>query len=272
VFVLNAVLTEARIPISALGVGCGGPMQWPSGDVSPLNIPAWRDFPLLERLSEDFGLPVRVHNDAICLTIGEHLAGAGRGRDNVMGMVVSTGVGGGLILDGRLVDGTSGNAGHIGHVVIDPEGPPCGCGGRGCLEAVARGPAVVAWAREHGWHGPSDADGAVLAGAARSGDAVAVAAFRRCGDALGTAIASAAALLDLELVAIGGGISYAADLVLPALFDAFERHAGFEFVRRCRIVLAASSSRLVGAAGLFAEGYWHGDAPALTESRMNPSS
>ena len=128
-------------------------MKWPSGVVSPLNIPAWRDFPLRSRLAERLpGIQVRVHNDAICLVAAEHWRGAGRGRDNVLGMVVSTGVGGGLVLDGRLVEGASGNAGHIGHVVVDPDtGPVCDCGGRGCPEAIARGPALVAWAQSEGW-------------------------------------------------------------------------------------------------------------------------
>ena len=157
-----------------------------------------------------------------------------------MGMVVATGVGGGIIGDGRLLNGTSGNAGHIGHVVVDPDGPACSCGGHGCLEAVARGPALVAWATASGWRPTGSGDAVELAAAARAGDEVASAAFRRCGAAVGTAIASTAALLDLEVVSIGGGVSHAADLFLPALYEAFRRHAGLEFVQRCRIVLAAA--------------------------------
>lgn len=284
VFVLNAVLSQAPDSVAALGVGCCGPMRWPAGDVSPVNIGGWRGFPLRDRLADEFGLPTRVHNDAVCLVIGEALAGAGRGRSNVLGMVVSTGVGGGLVVDGRLLDGATGNAGHVGHVVVEPDGPACACGGRGCLEAVARGPALVAWAQSNGWTGPQSS-GAALADAARAGDPVASEAFRRCGAAVGTAISSVAALLDLEVVAIGGGIAHAGDLVLPALFDAFGAHAGLEFVRRCRVVLAAPDSSLAGAAGLFAGGFWHGgeaevprqaipshDAATMTESRTNPSS
>lgn len=135
-----------------VGIGCGGPMTWPEGVVSPLNMPGWRGFPLRARLAERFpGVPVRIHNDAVCLAVAEHWLGAGRGSANMLGMVVSTGVGGGLILGDRLIDGGSGNAGHIGHVVVDPDGPACGCGGRGCLEAVARGPGLAAWALEQGW-------------------------------------------------------------------------------------------------------------------------
>ena len=118
-----------RTTVDGVGVGCGGPMTWPAGEVSPINVPAWRSFPLRDRLRERYpALPVRVHNDAICVVVGEHWRGAGRGAAHVLGMVVSTGVGGGLILGGRLVDGGSGNAGHVGHVVVDPDGPPCTCG------------------------------------------------------------------------------------------------------------------------------------------------
>ncbi|MET8002510.1 ROK family protein [Nonomuraea glycinis] len=139
--------------VAGVGVGCGGPMTWPAGEVSPLNIPAWRGFPLRARLAARFpGLPVRIHNDAVCVAVAEHWQGAGRGSADMLGMVVSTGVGGGLILGGRLINGGTGNAGHIGHVVVEPEGGPrCGCGGHGCLEAVARGPALTEWALSQGW-------------------------------------------------------------------------------------------------------------------------
>lgn len=256
-FVVAAAQSRLDVVPLALGVGCGGPMRWPQGVVSPLNIPGWRDFPLGERLAAHFQLPVRVHNDAICLTVGEHLVGSGQGSGNVLGMVVSTGVGGGLVADNRLVHGVSGNAGHIGHVVVDPDGPPCACGGQGCLEAVARGPALVEWAARQGWQG--DPTGVALAQSARVGDAIAAAAFRRCGTAVGRAVASTAALLDLDVAVLGGGISRAGDLMLPTVFEAFTRHAGLDFVRRCRIVLAAPDAGLVGAAALFlaADRYWN---------------
>ena len=112
--------------ITGVGIGSGGPMEWPSGEISPLNIPGWRGFPLRARFQERYPrVPVRVHNDAVAVAIAEHWRGAAQGTDNMLGMVVSTGVGGGLVLGGRVVDGLSGNAGHIGHVVVDPESPPC---------------------------------------------------------------------------------------------------------------------------------------------------
>src|SRR5438067_9230646 len=108
---VRGVASGAAGEFAGIGVGCGGPMRWPDGVVSPLNIAAWREFPLRDRLRDEFaGLPVRAHNDAVCLAVGEHWRGAGRGASYVLGMVVSTGVGGGLVLGGRLVDGISGNA------------------------------------------------------------------------------------------------------------------------------------------------------------------
>ncbi|XVQ12575.1 ROK family protein [Spirillospora sp. CA-255316] len=261
---LDKVVADAGAPaLAGVGVGCGGPMTWPAGEVSPLNIPAWRDFPLRERLRARYpGLPVRVHNDAICVAIGEHWQGAGKGHANVLGMVVSTGVGGGLILGGRLIDGGTGNGGHIGHVIVDPDGPPCGCGGHGCLEAVARGPGLAAWAREQGWRQDQadDPTGADLAEDARAGHPVATAAMRRAGRALGLAIASATHLCDLDIVAVGGGVSQAGDLLFDPLMETFDAHARMAFARRLRIVPTAlgQTSGLIGAAALIfrAPQYW----------------
>ncbi|MDL4772288.1 MULTISPECIES: ROK family protein [Thermomonosporaceae] len=251
-----------RPRFAGVGVGCGGPMTWPAGEVSPLNIPAWRGFPLRERLRERHpGLPVRVHNDAVCVAVGEHWLGAGQGMENVLGMVVSTGVGGGLILDGVLIDGARGNAGHIGHVIVDPEGPPCKCGGRGCLEAVARGPGLVAWAQEEGWRtGRDDVTGVDLAADARRGHPVAVAALRRAGRALGIAIASATHLCDLQVVAIGGGLSQAGALLFDPLEEALRTYARMEYARQVMVVPTAlgQTSGLIGAAALIFESdrYW----------------
>jgi glucokinase len=266
---LGRLLAEAGLrevgSLSGVGAGCGGPMDWPAGLVSPLNIPAWRAFPLRDRLRELFpGTPVRVHNDAICLVAGEHSRGAGRGKNNVLGMVVSTGVGGGLILDSRIISGASGNAGHIGHVVVDPGGPDCACGGRGCLEAIARGPALVAWAQGQGWRRDEpDPTARDLAEDASYGHEVGLAAMRRAGRALGIAIASATHLCDLEVVAIGGGLSGAGRLLFEPLQEALHSHARMEFARRVQVVPAelGPGAGLVGAAALIFAGdrYWAAD-------------
>jgi len=248
--------------IAGVGVACGGPMVWPEGVVSPLNLPDWRSFPLRAALAATYpGVPVRVHNDAVCVAIGEHWQGAGRGVANMLGMVVSTGVGGGLLLDDHLVSGATGNAGHIGHVIVDPSGPPCACGGRGCLEAVASGPRIVRWALDRGWRSPTGIDdGEALAASALSGDAVASAAFGRAGWALGVAIASAVHLTDVALVVVGGGLAQAGDLLFAPLRRHYAEHAGLDFAKAPRVVPATlgTAAGLVGAGGLIlvAERYW----------------
>ena len=252
-----------EVQVGGVGVGCGGPMAWPAGEVSPLNIPGWQDFPLRERLGDLFPhAPVHLHNDAICFAVGEHWRGAGRGVGNLLGMVVSTGVGGGLVLGDRLVDGASGNGGHIGHVVVDPEGPECSCGGRGCLEAVASGPRLARWAQEQGWQGGRDNSAVALAADARRGHEVALRAMDRAGTALGVAIASATHLCDLDVVAVGGGLSQAGPLLFDPLERALRRHARMAFTRDVRVVPAAlgQDAGLVGAAALVLAGerYWSG--------------
>jgi glucokinase len=241
-------------PVAAVGVGCGGPLDPAGGRVSPLNIAGWRDFPLRDRLTDLVGVPTVVHNDAIAFALAEQRRGAGRAADAMLGVVVSTGVGGGIVLDGHGVAGPTGNAGHVGHVVVDPHGPPCACGGRGCLEAVARGPALVRWAQDNGWRtgqGPG-VDGVALVTDARDGDPVALAALTRGGQALGTALASTVALLDLDVVVVGGGVANAGELLLGPAREAFARHAGLDYARRCSIVPAAlgADAGVVGAAEL----------------------
>jgi glucokinase len=239
--------------LDGIGVAAAGPMVWPSGEVSPLNMPAWRGFPLRKRLAEEFAADrVLIHNDAIGLTVGEHWKGAGTGTSNLLGVTVSTGVGGGLILDGRLYHGYSGNAGHVGHVVVEPEGPSCACGGRGCLEAIASGPNTVRHAIDDGWRpGPGVvADGVALAAAAAAGDAVALRNVARAGRAVGTAIASCASLLDLEVAAIAGGFSQSGPPFWEPLQQAFAAHAGFPFAAACRVVPGqlGEAAGLLGAA------------------------
>jgi glucokinase len=252
----------AAVPYG-IGVGCGGPMRRTEGVVSPLNIPAWRDFPLRDRLGALApGEPIRLHNDAVAFAAGEHWHGAGRGLRNVLGIVVSTGVGGGVVLADRVLDGVGGNAGHIGHVVVDPDGPPCACGGRGCAEAIASGPNTLAWARSNGWGGPAT-DGASLTDDARGGHPIALAALARAGEALGVAIASALALCAVEAVVIGGGLAGAGELLFGPLDKARARHARLDFVRDVPVVGSGLGRHagLVGAAALVLRGdrYWPGD-------------
>jgi glucokinase len=237
-------------------------MDQARGIVAPMNIPAWRDgFALVERVGALLpGVPVRLHNDAVCFAAAEYWNGAAQGTRNALGMVVSTGIGGGLVLDGRLLHGTTGHAGHVGHIVVAPDGPPCGCGGRGCVEAIARGPALVAWARQHGWTGPQAAvdDGPALAADAAAGNPVAVAAYRRGGAAVGRMLAGLTAALELQVVVFGGGVAAAGALLLDPVRATYDTHARMPFQRSLRITTSSlPDAGLVGAAALFA-------APQLT--------
>jgi glucokinase len=232
------------------GIGCAGPVDVVHGLVSPLNIPVWRGYPLLAQVQKHLGsVPARLRMDGLCITLAEHWVGAAQGYDNVMGMIVSTGIGGGLILDGVTVPGPTGNAGHIGHVEVGGFSERCACGGTGCVEAIASGPKSVLWARSQGWTGSSGED---LGAGYAAGDRVAVAAVKRAGQAIGQAIASATALDDLEIVAIGGGFAR----VTPDLFDfiraAIAERTAFEFVTKVKVVPTGLSGHgpLVGAAAL----------------------
>lgn len=241
--------------IDGVGVACAGPVDAGQGTVTPINVPCWQDFPLATWLRETFAVPVRLAGDGVCMALGEHWAGAGRGADFLVGLVVSTGVGGGLVLHGKPYGGRTGNAGHIGHVVVEPDGPSCTCGGRGCVETVAGGPHLVRWARQQGWRAPDNADAAHLAAAALAGDEVALSAFDRAGRAVGMGIAATAALCDLDLAVVGGGIAQAGDLLFDPIRRALADHARLSYLDTLRVVPAELGSRagLVGAAALIAE-------------------
>ena len=133
-------LEKAGGDVTGVGISSAGPIDLPNGTVSPINITEWQHFPIVDHVAAVTGGPVRLGGDGLCMALGERWHGAGRGAHFLLGMVVSTGIGGGLVLDGAPYDGRTGNAGHIGHVVVDPDGVVCTCGGRGCVETVASGP------------------------------------------------------------------------------------------------------------------------------------
>src|SRR5271154_2650174 len=245
----------AKGAIRAVGIGSAGPIDANAGTVSPVNIASWQGFPLRDRVAAVMpDVPVRLAGDAICMALGEHWRGAGRGARFMLGMVVSTGVGGGLVLDGKPYHGRTGNAGHVGHVVVELDGQPCPCGGHGCVETVASGPWMTRWAVANGWAAPPGADAAALAEAADAGDAVAVKAFRRGATALAAMIASVGAVCDLDLVVVGGGVAKSGATLFDPLHEALAGYAGLEFIRGLRVVPAAlgGDAGLIGAAALFA--------------------
>lgn len=225
---------SAHAPDRALcvcGVGCGGPMDAIDGTVSPLNITSWRGFPLRARVQDLVQLPTAIDNDAKALALGERWRGAAAGCDNFIAMVVSTGVGGGIVLDGRLLDGRLGNAGHIGHVIVEPQGRLCSCGGNGCLEAEASGTAIAAMTGRPA----ADATAEVI---------------ERTGTLVGRAVGSVANLLDLDLAVIAGSVAlgFGAPFFAAARGE-LHRRAKMSFSRHARIEPAGlgANGPLVGA-------------------------
>jgi glucokinase len=222
--------------VVACGVGCGGPMTRVGepvvpggGTVSPLHIPSWRDFPLRARLADATGLPTYVDNDAKALALGEGWRGAAAGVDDFVALVVATGVGGGIVLGGRLLEGAAGNAGHIGHVVVEPDGRPCECGSRGCLEAEASGSAI-------------------RAATGRPAEEAGPEVVARTGRMVGRAVASVANLLDLRLAVAGGSVA----LGFGAPFFAA---AQAEIDARCRLDFSVGTRIVPAGLG--------GDAPLV---------
>ena len=247
---IAAALAAAGGEVAGVGISSAGPIHLPDGTISPVNIPAWRGFPVVAKAKAAVpGLPVRLAGDGLCMALGEHWRGAGQGAAFMLGMVVSTGVGGGLVLDGRPYSGRTGNAGHVGHTIVELDGPVCSCGARGCVEAIASGPHLVAWARENGWSG---ADARELAESAKAGDDVAVRAFGRGARAVAAMIASVAAVCDLDLVVIGGGVANAGAVLFDPLRAALGEFAALDFIRGLRVVPAelGGDAGLVGAAAL----------------------
>lgn len=253
--VAEQVLLEAigsSSDLAGVGVASAGPIDLRRGTVSPINIEAWHRFPIVARVEQLTSVPVRLGGDGMCMALGEHWRGAGQGAQFMLGMVVSTGIGGGLVLDGHPFDGRTGNAGHVGHVVVDPDGDVCTCGGRGCVETVASGPHLARWARAHGWDAPDDADAKELADAADGGDPVALEAFRRGGTALAATVASVAAVCDLDLVVVGGGVAKSGHLLFGPLREGLTSFAGLDFLADLQVVPAmlGGDAGLVGAARL----------------------
>ncbi|MFD6416080.1 ROK family protein [Streptomyces sp. NPDC060194] len=250
----------------AFGIGSAGPVDAGEGTVSPVNIPGWRRFPLVGRVEElTGGLPVTLVGDGVAITAAEHWLGAAHGHDNALCMVVSTGVGGGLVLNGALHPGPTGNAGHIGHISVDLDGDACPCGGRGCVERIASGPNIAARALDLGWRPGPDGDdtAAGVAEAARAGDPAALASFARAARALAAGIAATATLVEIDIAVIGGGVGKAGDVLFDPLRAALADYATLSFVRNLTVVPArtGTDAGLLGAAAAAAPDITRDDPP-----------
>ncbi|GAB3537955.1 ROK family protein [Arthrobacter tecti] len=250
---LSAIPADAAL--LGIGIGSAGPIGLLEGVVSPVNIGVWREFPLrsvVEKAAAKAGYssePI-LRLDGLCITLAEMWVGAGQGCSSLMGMVVSTGVGGGIIADGRVVSGKTGNAGHIGQIEV----PGFTLPGVGCtLEEIASGPNTVRWARTHGWKGSTGED---LALSYAMGNETAVSAVRRSASAVGRALASVTTLLDLERVVIGGGFSQVTPDYCELVQEAAQEHAQLDYSTGLKILPTGlgTDGPLIGAAALVHRG------------------
>jgi glucokinase len=242
---------ESDLAIEAVGIGCGGPLDAAKGLLlSPPHLPGWRDVPVTALAEQVFGRPATLENDATAAAAAEHRYGAGVGVRNMIYLTLSTGVGGGIVVDGRLYRGAVGNGGELGHVTVDWHGRECrGCGRHGCLEAYVSGTSIAERSREAGL---PYATAEEVAAAARAGDAPAVAVWDETVEALACGLTSIVNLFEPELVVVGGGVARAGEQLLgPARAWVLE-HAMGPAGGAVRIVAAALGDQVgvVGAAAI----------------------
>ncbi len=226
--------------VRRIGIGCAGPVDRQAGLIlNPPNLPGWVRVPLVEHIEKALSLPAVLENDANAAALGEFRYGAGKGTSSLVYLTVSTGIGGGIILDGKVWHGLKDGAGEVGHMTVMPDGPMCGCGNRGCLEALASGPSIVCRAlellekgRSSRLRGIQDLTAADVVRLALEGDQVAREVWDQAVAYLGLGIAAVITILAPERVVIGGGVTRAGDF----LFDPLRREV------RSRIKLVAVDS------------------------------
>ena len=261
----RAVITP---DVGAVGIAAAGLVEWGTGELAFAPNLAWRRVSLSRYLETELRLPAVADNDNTAAAWGEYLFGAGRGFTDLLLVGVGTGIGGGIVTGGRLFHGAHGFAAEIGHIVMDPAGPLCGCGNRGCWEQLASGQAVVRAARAAvaaeadstittaSQGDPSRVTGGMVTRAARDGDAVSVAILAEVGHWLGVGIGGLVNILDPEIVLMAGGVAEAGDLVLEPARASYRDTVEAEEMRPdVPIVMAAHGNHtgVVGAAALVLE-------------------
>lgn len=249
-------------PLRGAGISTPGPVNLKRGVVTtPPNLPGWRDVPLADLISRNLGVPAWIENDANAAALAEHRLGAGRGSQHMILVTIGTGIGGGLILDGRLYHGASGGAGEIGHMLVEPGGRLCGCGVRGHLEAMASGSALDAAARDIAASDPegvvavkarrenAEPNARVLDDAAAAGDASARAAIERAGRYLGIGLTNLVNVFNPEVIVVGGSVRKST-LYLQTAVDTMQRDAFAQHRADVRVVEAAlnGDEAAIGAA------------------------
>jgi glucokinase len=224
---IERLLGQTGSCLASVGIGCGGPLDRQRGLIlSPPNLPGWDEFPIVRLVEERLGVPALLDNDANAAALGEHRYGAGRGYRHLVYITQSTGIGGGVIVGGRLVHGVYDGAGEVGHMTVLPDGPECGCGGRGCLEALCSGTGIARRTRERLAAGeasalaalsPSEVTARAVAEAARAGDAVATAVWDEMIHHLAVGVGNLFNVLAPEAVVIGGGVAEAGEQLFKPL-------------------------------------------------------
>lgn len=243
---INLVAKQARVPlsrISKIGIGAPGPILGQAIVVSPPNLPGWRNVNIKSILQRELNKKIYVENDANAAAFGEFSFGAGKGFKNLIYITLSTGIGGGIIIDGKVYTGSIGTAGEIGHMVIDPKGPKCGCGNRGCLEALAAGPAIAKMA------GQKSALEAELA--ARRGNKKAQNAINKAAKYIGIGIGNLNNILNPDIFVIGGGVSNMGRLLLDPVKH-WARQYSMEASRKSLIIVPAKLKNNAGVMGAIA--------------------
>ena len=218
--------------VKAIGIASPGPLDPYTGTILDTpNIPEWDNFPLTAKLSQHFNVPAFLDNDANMAGLAEWQFGAGKGHQNVVYLTISTGIGGGVISSGCLIQGFRGMGAELGHMIIDPDGPLCGCGQRGHIEAFSSGPSIARYVEEQLAAGQTSSlqsqpaiSAASIAAAARAGDPLAVSAFERAGHYLGIAVANYLAIFDPSILIFGGGVSQVGDYLFKPFEESLRRH------------------------------------------------
>jgi glucokinase len=246
---VDEMSAEARAEVRAVGLGCPGSVDRERGTVlNPINLPGWHEFPVVRTIEERLGVPAAIENDAKLAALGEHAHGAGRGFKDIVYLTISTGVGGGVIVNNQLLRRLG--AGEVGHMTILPDGPPCGCGSRGCLDALCSGTAIARRAREllaagepsaltQMVAGPGKITARTVAEAARAGDALARRVWDEMIHYLSIGVGNVVTILAPEAVVLGGGVASSGEQLLGPLRPLVEQRARMIPVESLRILQAA---------------------------------
>lgn len=260
------LLEKTDLPVKACGGSFGGPVDFSRQRVISVHTPGWQDFPLAHWIEQNLGLPCRVDNDANCGALGEHRFGAGRGANSLVYITISTGIGAGIIAEGRVIRGKDSMAGELGHIPVSESGVVCSCGGKGCLETFCSGNAIAERGKEWARRRPESIERVLaLSGgsaeqitaqsvvlAAREGDANARSIVQEAGRWLGRALLTVIRILDPERIVLGGGVALAGGLLLEPVREALRDFSSPSIGYSTEIVLAEleNYSPLYGAAAL----------------------